>query len=179
MTGAASSRYAAALADVAIEEGTTERVKTDLASLAAAWSCSADLRNVLESPAVSRDSKHRIIETISARMELTTAVRNFAYLLVDHRRTELLGEMQRAFDVVLKARLGIAEAQITSAGALSASEREQLTRALEERTGKKIEATFREDASLLGGAVVRVGSTVYDGSVREQLTRLQERLERE
>ena len=87
--------------------------------------------------------------------------------------------MSRAFHAELNARLGIAEADVTSARALSAQEREQLTAALQKRTGKKIEAHFGEDQSLVGGVVVRVGSTVYNGSVREQLTRLREQLETE
>jgi F-type H+-transporting ATPase subunit delta len=107
------------------------------------------------------------------------AVRNFIYFIVDHRRTELLREIEQAFGEELNARLGIAEAQVTSARPLSPEEKQQLTAALERQTKKKIEATFQEDKSLLGGAVVRIGSTVYDGSVREQLNRLREQLETE
>jgi F-type H+-transporting ATPase subunit delta len=110
---------------------------------------------------------------------MAPAVRNFVFLLVDHRRTEMLREIQQAFQTELNARLGIAGAEVISARELSAAEKKQLTAALERRTGKKIEASFRMDESLVGGAVVRVGSTVYDGSVREQLTRLREQLETE
>ncbi|HKV04102.1 MAG TPA: ATP synthase F1 subunit delta [Candidatus Acidoferrales bacterium] len=179
MSGAVSSRYAAALADVALEEKTADRVKRDLAAFTEAYASSTDLRNSLASPAVGRDAKLQVIQKIAARMDLAPAVRNFICLLVDNRRTEMLREMQQAFHVELNARLGIAEAEVTSARALSAEDRKRLTAALEERTGKKIEARFHEDASLVGGAVVRVGSTVYDGSVREQLTRLREKLETE
>ena len=110
-------------------------------------------------------------------MNLDPSVRNFIFLLVDHRRTEALDDMRQAFQDELNTRLGISEAAVTSARVLSAEQREQLTAALERRTGKKIEARFEEDKSLLGGAIVRVGSVVYDGSVREQLTRLREQLE--
>ena len=110
---------------------------------------------------------------------MTPAVRNFVCVLVDNRRTEMLHEIQRAFLVELNARLGIAEADVTSSQVLSVEERKQLVAMLEKKTGKKIEAHFHEDQSLVGGAVVRVGSTVYDGSVREQLTRLREQLEAE
>jgi F-type H+-transporting ATPase subunit delta len=98
---------------------------------------------------------------------------------VRHRRTEMLAEIQVAFRQELNARLGIAEAEVTSAQVLNEQQKNELTRALEKRTGKKIEARFHEDKALLGGAVVRVGSTVYDGSVREQLARLREQLEAE
>jgi len=176
---AVSSRYAAALADVALEQKSAERVKRDLAAFTEAFSESGDLRAFLETPGVSHEQKHKVADALAKRMELSSAVRNFVFLLIDHRRTELIREIEAAFQTELNARLGIAEAEVTSARELSAGEREQLTKALERRTGKKIEARFQRDESLLGGTVVRVGSTVYDGSVREQLTRLREQLESE
>jgi len=176
---AVCSRYAAALADVAFDQKSAERVKRDLAAFTEAFSESGDLRAFLETPGVSHQQKHKVVEALAKRMELAPAVRNFVFLLIDHRRTELIGEIEAAFQSELNARLGIAEAQVTSARELSAGEREQLTKALERRTGKKIEARFQRDEALLGGTVVRVGSTVYDGSVREQLTRLREQLESE
>ncbi|MDR3719983.1 MAG: ATP synthase F1 subunit delta [Candidatus Acidoferrales bacterium] len=179
MIGAVSSRYAAALADVALEQKSADRVKNDLAAFTEAYASSADLRNSLESPSVGREAKLQVVQKIAARMDLAPAVRNFLCVLVDNRRTEMLREIQQAFHVELNARLGIAEADVTSSRELSAEERKRLTASLEKRTGKKIEARFHEDESLVGGAIVRVGSTVYDGSVREQLTRLREQLEAE
>lgn len=179
MIGAVSSRYAAALADVALEQKSAERVKRDLGAFTEAYQSYADLRNSLESPSVAREAKLQVIQKIGARMDLAPAVRNFLCLLVDNRRTHMLPEIQESFHVELNARLGIAEADVTSSRALSAKEQAELIGALTKRTGKKIEARFHDDKSLVGGAVVRVGSTVYDGSVREQLTRLRERLEAE
>lgn len=179
MNGALASRYAAALADVAFEQKSGDRVKKHLAAFVDAFFGSADLRNFIESPAIAPEMKHKVIEELGAKMDLAPAVRNFAYVIVNHRRTEMLREIQQAFEAELNARLGIAEAEVTSARELNAAEKERMTKALERRTGKKIEARFRQDESLVGGAVVRVGSTVYDGSVREQLTRLREQLETE
>ncbi|MDE3108658.1 MAG: ATP synthase F1 subunit delta [Acidobacteriota bacterium] len=179
MSEAVASRYAAALADAALDEDNAERVRGDLAAFVAGFGESAELRNVLESPAVTPELKRKIVDELARRMNLASAVRNFVFLLIDHGRTEMLREIHQVFHETLNARLGIADAEVTSARELSAGERRELTAALEQRTGKKIEARFREDASLLGGAVVRVGSIVYDGSVREQLNRLRERLESE
>lgn len=179
MTGAVALRYAAALADVALEQKAADRVRGDLAAFTEAFSSAADLRIFLESPAAAREAKTKVIDAIAARMQLGPAVRNFVQTLVDHGRMEMLAEIQQAFHGELNNRLGIAEAEVVSARELSAEEKKQLTAALERRTGKKIEARFRGDASLVGGTVVRVGSTVYDGSVREQLTRLREQLEAE
>ena len=179
MNGAVAQRYAQALADVAFERNIAEGVKGDLAAFSEAFFSSADLRNVLESPSVGRDLKQKVVEAVAAKMNLDQAVRNFIHLIVDHRRTEALREIEEAFRGAMNAKLGIAEAQVTSARQLTEEEKSRLVAALTQRTGKKIEARFQEDKSLLGGAVVQVGSTVYDGSIREQLTRLRERLESE
>jgi F-type H+-transporting ATPase subunit delta len=179
LNGVVALRYAAALADVALEQENGDQVRRDLASFADAFESSADLRNVVESPSISREVKQKVIEKIARQMNLAPSVRNFVYLLLDHQRTEMLREIQQAFDTELNARMGIAEAEVISARGLSDAQKRELTVALERRTGKKIEAKFREDEALLGGAVVRVGSTVYDGSVREQLSRLREQLETE
>lgn len=176
---ATAQRYAAALADVAMEQKSAEAVKRDLAAFVEVFFTSADLRNALESPAVNRDVKLKVITTIAAKTRLNAAVRNFICLVVDHRRTEMLREMVRAFGEELNKRLGIEEAEVTSARELNAAEKKELTAVLERRTGKKIEARFEQDSELLGGAIVRLNSTIYDGSVREQLNRLRERLEAE
>lgn len=179
MNGAVSSRYASALADVALEQNSADRVNSDLGSFAEAFGQAADLRTTLESPAVNREAKLKVIQKLSAMMNLAPAVRNFLCVLVDHRRMHLLFEIQEAFRVELNARQNIAQAEVTSARPLSADERRKLIEMLETQTKKKIEAQFREDGSLVGGTVVRVGSTVYDNSVRAQLNRLRERLESE
>ncbi len=179
MNGVVATRYAAALADVALERKDAERVKRDLSAFVEAFFESADLRTILETPAVEADLKRRVIEALAERMDLAPTVRNFIFLLIDHGRTEMLREIEQAFRAEMNARLGIAEAEVTSARKLTSEEKQQLTAVLERRTKKKIEAHFREDVSIVGGAVVRVGSTVYDGSVREQLTRMREQLESE
>jgi F-type H+-transporting ATPase subunit delta len=179
LSEAVARRYAAAMADVAMGKNGAQRVRADFESFVGAFYSAADLRNFLESPAVGIEVKQNVIKTLAARMQLDANVANFIHLIVLHGRTELLREIGSALGEELNARMGIAEADVTSARALNEAERRELTAALERRTGKKIEAHFSEDNSLLGGAVVRVGSTVYDGSVREKLNRLRERLERD
>ena len=176
MSGAAAQRYAAALADVALERNDADGVKRDLASFVEAFYSSPELRNFLDSPSVDEKLKQKAIEKITEAMQLVPAVRNFIRTVADHQRTGMLREIEKAFGDELNARLGIAEAEVVSARELSAAEKETLIAALAQRTGKKITANFREDKTLVGGAIVRVGSTVYDGSVREQLERLRERL---
>jgi F-type H+-transporting ATPase subunit delta len=176
---AVAERYAAALADVAVERKNSETIKRNLAAFVEAFSSVADLRNALESPALNAEVKRKVIAEVAGKMGLDVAVRNFIYLVVDHRRTEILPEMEEAFLSELNERLGIVEAEVTSAHELNDDEKRQLRTVLEQRTGKKVEARFQIDGALLGGAIVRLGSTIYDGSVRDQLKRLREQLETE
>jgi F-type H+-transporting ATPase subunit delta len=174
-----AERYAAALADVAAERKNSDEVRRELETFVEAFFSIPDLRNALESPALNAEVKRKVIAEIAAKMGIHSEVRNFIYLVVDHRRTEMLPQIQEAFREELNARLGIVEAEVTSARELSAGEKKELTSVLEKRTGKKVETRFQEDRELLGGAVVRLGSTIYDGSVRDQLDRLREKLETE
>jgi F-type H+-transporting ATPase subunit delta len=176
---AVAERYAAALADVAVERKNSETIKRNLAAFVEAFSSVADLRNALESPALNAEVKRKVIAEVAGKMGLDVAVRNFIYLVVDHRRTEILPEMEEAFLSELNERLGIVEAEVTSAHELNDDEKRQLRTVLEQRTGKKVEARFQIDGALLGSAIVRLGSTIYDGSVRDQLKRLREQLETE
>ena len=176
---AVAERYAAALADVAVGRKNSETIKRNLAAFVEAFSSVADLRNALESPALNAEVKRKVIAEVAGKMGLDVAVRNFIYLVVDHRRTEILPEMEEAFLSELNERLGIVEAEVTSAHELNDDEKRQLRTVLEQRTGKKVEARFQIDGALLGGAIVRLGSTIYDGSVRDQLKRLREQLETE
>jgi F-type H+-transporting ATPase subunit delta len=176
---AVAERYAAALADVAVERKNSETVKRNLAAFVEAFSSLADLRNALESPALNAEVKRKVIAEVAGKMGLDVSVRNFIYLVVDHRRTEVLPEIEQAFLSELNERLGIVDAEVTSAHELNDDEKRQLSTVLEQRTGKKVEARFQIDGALLGGAVVRLGSTIYDGSVRDQLKRLREQLETE
>jgi F-type H+-transporting ATPase subunit delta len=173
---ALTDRYAAALADVAVERRAGDAIRNDLAAFVDLFNQLPELREALDSPVVDTETKHRVIAELCAKMGLNEAVRNFIYVVVDHGRLHLLQEIIPAFRKELNDRLGIADAEVTSAHPLGDADKKQLIAVLEKRTGKKIDARFSQDASLVGGAVVRVGSTIYDGSVREQLNRLREQL---
>ncbi|HEY0703064.1 MAG TPA: ATP synthase F1 subunit delta [Candidatus Acidoferrales bacterium] len=176
---AVAERYAAALADVATAHRAGELVRKDLASFLAEYADSADLRNALETPSLDHEVKNKIIAAVAAKMGLSDIVRNFISLVVSHQRTHLLHEINDDFATEMNRRVGIVEAEVTTARPLSDAEKKELLAVLTKRTGKKVDAQFAEDKALLGGAIVRVGSTVYDGSVREQLNRMRERLESE
>lgn len=172
----ASLQYANALADVAFAQGAAEPTLKQLADFQAAFNASAELRNALASPGVPAEAKRAVIEKITARIGGGKIIRNFLFVIADHRRTQILPEIVSAFEGVVRQRQGIAEAEVSSAFELSAAQKKRLSQTLERVTGKKIEARFTLDPSLLGGAVVRVGDTIYDGSVRNSLKEMRARL---
>lgn len=173
---AVAQRYASALADVALEHKNAEQVKAELASFVGMVQESADLRNFLASPAVQPQNKQAVIGKLVERLGASKTLRNFLFLIVENRRAQFLPQIQQAFEQQLQARLGVVEAYVVSARELSAGERGELEKVLGQITGKRVEGRYGEDPSLIGGAVVWIGSTVYDGSVREQLNRLRTRL---
>jgi len=174
---ALAQRYAAALADAAVARQEIDGIKRDLGEFAAMLANSTELRNVLTTPAIGPGEKKAVIGEIARKMGLHAEVRNFLFVLVDHGRTGILDEIRQAFETEINSRMGIADATVTSARELSEQEKSQLTQTLERVTGKKVQAQYQLDASLIGGTTVRIGSTIYDGSVREQLNRLRTHLE--
>jgi F-type H+-transporting ATPase subunit delta len=174
---AIAQRYAAALADVAFERKDAEKIRKDLADFAQAFAASADLRTLLSNPVVGAAAKKSVAGKIADKMETHTEVRNFVFLLIDHSRTGIINEIQQSFESEMNRRAGIVDALIVSAHELSVPEKSQLTQALERTTGKKVQAQYQLNPQLIGGATVRIGSTIYDGSVREQLNRLRAELE--
>lgn len=172
----ASLQYASALADIAQAQGASERLEKQLEAFGELHAESADLRNFLASPAVDREAKHGVIDKLAARLGAGNIARNFLYVLADNHRTLILPEVLAAFREILRQRQGVARAEISTAVELSAAQKTELAKTLEKLTGKKVEARFSLAPALLGGAVVRIGSTIYDGSLRNQLNTLRARL---
>ncbi len=172
----ASLQYANALADIVLEQGAAEPARKQLSEFRAAYTESAELRNFLASPAVARESKHAVIEKLAARIGASRIIRNFLFVIVNNQRVALLPEIVETFEHVLRQRQGVAEAQVTSAVELTETQKKTLLRTLEDLTGKKIQAKYSLEPGLLGGAVVRIGDTIYDGSLRNQLNQLRARL---
>jgi F-type H+-transporting ATPase subunit delta len=174
---AIAQRYAAALADVASERKDTDKIRQDLADFVQIFGASSDLRNLLANPSVTADTKTNVAAKIIEKMDAHAEVRNLVFLLIDHGRTGMVDEVRRAFEAEMNRRAGIVDAIIVSAHELSAPEKSQLTQALERVTEKKVQAQYQLDPKLIGGTTVRIGSTIYDASVREQLNRLRAELE--
>jgi len=172
----ASLQYANALADIALAQGAAAPVTQQLGDFTTAYALSAELRNFLDSPAVTKEEKRGVAEKISVRLGASKIVRNFLFVVIDHQRTRLFPEIFQSFQEVVRERQGVAEVEISSPVALNDAQKKEMTQALERLTGKKVEANFSLDPKLLGGVVVQVGDTIYDGSLRHRLDDLRGRL---
>src|ERR1039458_2867805 len=170
-----ASTYARAFADVVLSAHlNADRSIAELRTISSLLAESSDLRRVWENPAVPADQKRRVLDVVAERDGISKQVRNLVAVLIDHRRVHFLEPIVAQLEKELDARLGFAEAQITSARESGDAERREFETQVEKLTGKKVRARYGQDASLLGGAVVRVGSTIYDGSVKGQLERIKE-----
>jgi len=175
----ASMQYANAFADIAIAQGAPQTSVRQLADFGEAFAESGELRNFLGSPAVDTRVKHRVIEKIVAQQSAGRIVRNFLFVIADHHRAHMLPEIIAAVQDVVRQRQGIAEAEVSSAVELSAAQKTELAKTLSRLTGKKIEPKYSLDPALLGGAIARVGDTIYDGSLRSRLAEMRTRLSQE
>jgi F-type H+-transporting ATPase subunit delta len=175
MAASVTNAYARAFAD-AVFSGHLDPAKTlqEAQSVAELVAGSRELREVWETPSIAAAQKRAVLDAIVERQGISRTVRNFVAVLIDHRRVNFLGPIVKQFEQEMNLRLGFIEAEITSAHELSASDRITLEARVEQLTGKQVRARYSIDASVLGGAVVKVGSTIYDGSVRGQLDRIQE-----
>jgi F-type H+-transporting ATPase subunit delta len=172
-----TSTYARAFAE-AVFSGRHDPHKTlqEAQSVAELVAGSKELRQVWETPSITAVQKRAVLDAIVAREGISQMVRNFVAVLIDHGRTHFLGPIVKQFEQELNQRLGFIEAEITSAHDLNPSDRQTLEVDLEKLTGKKVRARYSRDESILGGAIVKIGSTIYDGSVSGQLERIKQAL---
>ena len=166
-------RYARALADV-VFSAKLDASKTihDLQEMEQLIRSSSDLRSVWESPSVPAEQKLRLLDSIAAKSIMARQVRNFVGILIEKRRIPQMREIIAQVQSELNERMGFAEAEVSSARTLGEDERKTLEANIAKVSGKTIRAIFSQDKNLLGGAVVKVGSTIYDGSVRGQLQKI-------
>jgi F-type H+-transporting ATPase subunit delta len=171
------SRYAHAFNDV------VNSAKLDAAALdaqfsdfLATWGGSGELRNFFENPSIPSVEKVGILDKLNAKLNLAKELRNLIAVLISNDRIAQVSEVADAWRALLKEQMGIRTAEIITARALDQKEKDALVADIATMAGSKIDASFKLDASILGGTVVRIGSTVYDGSVRGRLERLKEAL---
>lgn len=169
-------RYAAALADVAIAKSEAREVQEELNAWQAMIAASYELRQVVESPTIALDQKRKVLGKLIDRVKPRPTTTNFLQVLLQNHRLGHLAEINERFAQIIDERAGVVAATVTTARPMDEVSQESLRTSLSGLTGRKVRLSFETDGELIGGLVARIGSTVYDGSVRNQLQQAKERL---
>src|SRR5258708_36914433 len=171
------SHYARAFADVVTSAKLdTAAIDQQLADFLATWDSSRELREVFENPAIPAVQKVAIVDKMNAKLGMMRQLRNLIAVLINNNRIANVHEVVGAYRAELQERQGIRQAEIVTARELNEQERASLLAGVGQLAGAKVQASFKLDKTILGGTVVRIGSMVYDGSVRGRLERLKEAL---
>jgi F-type H+-transporting ATPase subunit delta len=179
MASAVANRYARALVDLVLAPGSSLKPEEAVAQLRAVEQMvgeSWELRNALLTPAIQTSRKRAVMGKLLEKIQASHLIRNFIFVVIDHRRIAKIGEIREAFELLVDERLGFVRAEVTSPAALDDRRRGNLELELSRMTGKRMRLRFAVDGELLGGAVARIGSRVYDGSLRGQLLRMRREL---
>lgn len=170
-------RYARAFAEVAeaahLDANAAQQQMQDFSQTLAD---SGELREILENPSIEMTEKLKVLDAMVGRIGMSPQTRNFIAVILEHHRLAELDEILSEYKLVVEEHVGTTEARITSARALNPDDRAQLEAQITKLAGAQVSARYSEDATLLGGAVVEIGSTIYDGSLRAQLQRLKQKL---
>jgi len=176
ISSAVFGRYARSLSDVVVERNEEPAVTSDLATYREIFRAVPDLLEAFDSPAVPKDLKENLLSSLIGKYPVSRTTANFLRILVDNYRIRFFEEIHAAYIRNVNERKGIVAAQVTAAHKLSEGELAKLRAALPTAIGTNVTLDVRTDAGLLGGLVVQVGSTVYDGSIRSQLDEMRRRL---
>jgi F-type H+-transporting ATPase subunit delta len=169
-------RYAAALADVLRERGEARQVQEELSAWELMIRSNAQLQEVFSNPTIPYDQKQKVLSSLIARTRVRPVTANFLQVLLQNQRLTELGEVNKRLAQVLDERSGIVSAQVTTARPVPENSQQALRAKLAAMTGKEVRLSFATDEELIGGLVTRIGSTVYDGSVRTQLQQVKEKM---
>ena len=172
ITASLQGRYASALFELAREQNSVATVEADLDNLGAALAQSADLAALIRNPRVSREAAGKALDGVAGLLGLSPITRNFLGVLAGNRRLAALPEIVRAFAAIAAAERGEVTAEVTSAHPLTADQLTALGARLQAREGRTVKLTASVDPDLLGGLVVRIGSTQIDSSIRTRLNSL-------
>jgi len=171
-------RYAQALFDLADEKGVLDAVRADLKSLRAAWAESADLRRLATSPVISAEDQGKGLVAIADKAKFNGVTKNFLGLLAQNGRVRDLTAVIAAFETLYAKKTGVVAAEVVTAQTLSAAQLKTIQTALRTSLGKDPELTTRVDPAILGGLKVKVGSKLFDASLKTKLDQMKFALKR-
>jgi F-type H+-transporting ATPase subunit delta len=165
-------RYASALADVALERGEANEIQEELIAWEKMFQANPMLEEVLRNPTIALDQKRAVLTKLIERARPRPTTANFLKVLLQNQRLTELGEINHKFAEILDVRAGMVAATVTTARTVPENAQQKLQAKLMTLTGKKVRINFATDPELIGGLVTRIGSTVYDGSVRNHLQQI-------
>ncbi|MFN4202896.1 MAG: F0F1 ATP synthase subunit delta [Tabrizicola sp.] len=168
-----AARYASALFDLAKEGGALKELEADASALTETLAASEELRGVIASPVISREDQGKAIAAIAAKLGLSTLMSNTLALMADKRRLFVLPQFAAQLTDMIAEEKGEVTAEVTAARALTAAQSKKLAETLKARVGKTVKLKTTVDESLIGGLVVKLGSTMIDTSVKAKLAALQ------
>ena len=169
-------RYAAALADVVMEHGEARPVQEELSAWELMMQGNPDLLEVFRNPTIPYEQKRKVLGALIARARVRPTTANFLQVLLRNHRLPDLHEINRRFAQELDDRSGVVVAQVTTARPVRPGVEDDLRARLSQLTGRQVRLQFAVDEELIGGIVTRIGSTVYDGSVRTQLQQIKQKM---
>lgn len=169
-------RYATALADVAGKKGDAVQVRKEIEGWATMMKDNAGLKEVFGNPTVPAEQKRNLLSALLERTKVGNTTANFLQILLTNGRLTEISEISEKFTQVLEERAGVVKAQVTTARPVAPETQEALRARLAGMTGNQVRLQFANDEDLIGGLVTRIGSTIYDGSVRSQLQQVKERM---
>jgi F-type H+-transporting ATPase subunit delta len=171
-----ATRYARALLDVALRESDPQKIERDLTSFVTAVNSSPDLKRALTSARIPVATRRAVVDAASRQIGMDPPAAKLLGLLADRGRLEIFNELLMVYRERLLAHQGIVKGAVTAAAPLAADKIAALERSLSTATGKQVQLETAVDPALIGGVVARIGSTVYDGSIRTQLQRIRKQL---
>ncbi|MDH3627203.1 MAG: ATP synthase F1 subunit delta [Acidobacteriota bacterium] len=169
-------RYARALLSVLTEPAEAQSADQFLQGLSQAWDTTPAFRAILLDPAYSQQERSDALLGMAKAAGLSDRIQNFLRTLIENNRAGSISSIAQVYHEELEARMGIVPAEITTAAPMDESMRQQAQRSVQQATGHQVRLTCKVDADLLGGAITRVGTTIYDGSLRTQLDQLRHQM---
>jgi F-type H+-transporting ATPase subunit delta len=169
-------RYATALADVVAGRGEAQEVQRELAAWETMMQSNEQLLEVFRNPTIPYEQKRKVLNALIARVSVRPTTANFLQVLLRNHRLADLNEVNKRFALILDERSGVVSAEVTTARPVAQTSQDALLAKLKTLTGKNVRLSFNTDEELIGGVVTRIGSTIYDGSVRNQLQQVKERM---
>ena len=171
-----AKRYAKALVQLAEEQKTVDKTRDDLAAFTNAVGSLPALQKLFASPVFTPENKKAVIRELAVKLSMQPTTQRFVEHLAETGRIRYVRDMYEAFQEILAERTNRAMARLTTAAAINSTDLTEIKKKLEALTGKQVDVDAQVDASLIGGARAQIGSTVYDGSIKNQLSKMREQL---